>query len=210
QMGARKGQMGRLPVTGQGAEASRAQELALHGRLHDQGRPSAAGRIRQDCSLIRIGPKMASPARRALLSFARPAIVAAALFLPAGASAQVPFTSAQGGYFVSFPAEPRETVETKPEGKIFSYIVRQNDAVYGSSHVDYNSDLDVEQELQANALNFADAVKAPVTSRRRAEVTAGTGAKLPELEFTYESDKLAGKGIVVVSGRRSILVTAFA
>ena len=137
------------------------------------------------------------------------AMVAVAL-LPGGTSAQVPFTSAQGGYSVSFPAEPRETVETKPEAKIFSYIVRQNDAVYGSSHVDYNSDLDAEQELQANALNFADAVKAPVTSRRRAEVTAGTGAKLPELEFTYESDKLAGKGIVVVSGRRSILVTAFA
>ena len=101
------------------------------------------------------------------------AIAAVPLLLSAGASAQVPFTSAQGGYSVSFPAEPRETVETKPDAKIFSYIVRQNDAVYGSSHVDYNSDLDAEQELQANAQNFADALKAPVTSRR------GHGSRQP-------------------------------
>jgi hypothetical protein len=151
-----------------------------------------------------------SPKRR-LWRSAPLATLAAALLLPAGsAAAQVPFTSAEGGYSVSFPAEPRETVETKPDGKIFSYLVRQDDAVYGSSHVDYNSDLDVEQELQSNAVNFADALHAPVTSRRRAEVATASGAKLPELEFTYESDKLAGKGIVIASGRRSILVTAFA
>jgi hypothetical protein len=144
------------------------------------------------------------------LRFAPFAILAAALLLAAGVSAQVPFTSSEGGYSVSFPAEPRESVETKPEGKISSYLVNQGDSAYGSSHVEYNSDLDVEQELQANAVNFADAVKAPVTSRRRGQITAASGEKLPELEFTYESDKLAGKGIVVVSGRRSILVTAFA
>jgi len=138
------------------------------------------------------------------------AVLAAELCWAAGASAEVPFTSPEGGYSVSFPVEPRETVETRPDGKIFSYMVRQNDAAYGTSHVEYKSDLDVEQELQANAVNFADALKAPVTSRQRTQVTAASGEKLPELEFAYESDKLAGKGIVIVSGRRSILVTAFA
>ena len=49
-----------------------------------------------------------------------------------------------------------------------------------------------------------------MTSRRRTQLTTASGEKLPELEFAYESDKLAGKGIVIVSGRRSILVTAFA
>jgi hypothetical protein len=147
---------------------------------------------------------------RRFLRIASIGIVAAALLLPRNGSTQVPFNSAQGGYAVSFPAEPRETVETKPEGKIFSYIVRQPDVVFGSSHAEYNSDLDVEQELQANALNFADAVKASVTSRRRTEITGGNGEKLPELEFSYESDKVSGKGIVIVSSRRSILVTAFA
>jgi len=144
------------------------------------------------------------------LRFAPLAILAAALLPVAGASAQVPFTSAEGGYSISFPAEPRETAETKPEGKIFSYTVRHDDAVYGSSHVEYNSELDIEQELQANAVNFADAVKAPLTSRRRTQFTAASGEKLPELEFTYESDKLAGKGLVIVSGRRSIMAAAFA
>jgi hypothetical protein len=142
--------------------------------------------------------------------FAALAVLAVALCWAAGASAEMPFTSPEGGYSVSFPAEPRETVETRPDGKIFSYMVRQNDAAFGTSHVEYNSDLDVEQELQANAVNFADALKAPVTSRRRTQLTAASGEKLPELEFAYESDKLAGKGIVIVSGRRSILVTAFA
>jgi hypothetical protein len=144
------------------------------------------------------------------LGFASLAVFSTALLLAAGASSQVPLTSAEGGYSVSFPEKPRETAETKPEGRIFSYIVRQDDAVYGSSHVEYNSDLDVEQELQANAVNFANAVKAPLTSRRRTQFTTASGEKLPELEFAYESDKLAGKGIVIVSGRRSILVTAFA
>jgi hypothetical protein len=138
-----------------------------------------------------------------------PSMLAAALLLAAGAAAEVPFTSPEGGYAVSFPAQPRETVETRPDGKIFSYMVRQQDAAYGTSHVEYNADLDIEQELQANAANFAAALQAPVVSRRRAQVTAANGEKLPDLEFTYESDKLAGKGIVVVSGRRSILVTAF-
>jgi hypothetical protein len=144
------------------------------------------------------------------LGFASLAVFSTALLLAAGASSQVPLTSAEGGYSVSFPEKPRETAETKPGGRIFSYIVRQDDAVYGSSHVEYNSDLDVEQELQANAVNFANAVKAPLTSRRRTQFTTASGEKLPELEFAYESDKLAGKGIVIVSGRRSILVTAFA
>jgi hypothetical protein len=144
------------------------------------------------------------------LGFASLAVFSTALLLAAGASSQVPLTSAEGGYSVSFPEKPRETAETKPEGRIFSYIVRQDDAVYGSSHVEYNSDLDVEQELQANAVNFANAVKAPLTSRRRTQFTTASGEKLPELEFAYESDKLAGKGIVIVSGRRSIPVTAFA
>jgi hypothetical protein len=143
------------------------------------------------------------------LRFAPLAILAAAL-LPLAASAQIPFTSAEGGYSVSFPAEPRQTAAAKPEGRIFSYTVRHDDTVYGSSHVEYNSELDIEQELQANAVNFADAVKAPLTSRRRTQFTAASGEKLPELEFTYESDKLAGKGLVIVSGRRSIMAAAFA
>jgi len=159
---------------------------------------------------MRIGLHLAGrTAMQGALRFASLAILAATL-LPAGAAAQVPFTSAEGGYSISFPAEPRETAETKPEGKIFSYIVRQDDAVYGSSHVEYNSELDVEAELQSNAVNFAEAVKAPVTSRRRTQFTAASGEKLPELEFAYESDKLAGKGIVIVSGRRSIMAAAFA
>jgi hypothetical protein len=128
----------------------------------------------------------------------------------AGASAQVPFTSAEGGYSISFPAGPLETAATKPEGKIFSYTVRHDDAVYGSSHAEYNSELDIEQELQANAVNFADAVKAPLTARRRIQFTAASGEKLPELAFTYESDKLAGKGLAIASGPRSIMAAAFA
>ena len=138
------------------------------------------------------------------------AILAAALLLTAGASAQVPFTSAEGGYSVSFPEKPRETVDAKPEAKIFSYTARHDNAVYGVSHAEYNSELDVEQELQANAVNFADAVKAPLTSRRRMQFAAASGEKLPELEFTYENDQLAGKGFVIVSGRRSIMAAAFA
>src|SRR6266571_6782738 len=189
--------MGRLPLAGQGTEAARTQELALHGRLHDQGSAAPAGRIRQDGALMRIGLHLAGrTTMQGALRFASLAILAATLLPAAVASAQVPFTSAEGGSSISFPAEPRETVETKPEAKIFSYIVRQDDAIYGSSHVEYNSELDVEAELQSNAVNFAEAVRAPVTSRRRTQFTAASGEKRPELEFTYESDKLAGKGIV--------------
>ena len=160
---------------------------------------------------MRIGLSLAGrTTMQGTLRFASLAILAATLLPAASASTQVPFTSAEGGYSISFPAEPRETVETKPEAKIFSYIVRQDDAIYGSSHVEYNSELDVEAELQSNAVNFAEAVKAPVTSRRRTQFTAASGEKRPELEFTYESDKLAGKAIVIVSGRRSIMAAAFA
>src|SRR5262249_16163399 len=160
QVGTREGEMGRLPRAGQGAETPWAEKLALHGRLHDQGRPSAAGR-RQERALMPNGP--AHPPRM-WERFAALSVLAAALCWAAGvgwaggASAEVPFTSPEGGYSVAFPAEPRETVETRPDGKIFSYMVRQNDAAYGTSHVEYKSDLDVEQELQANAVNFADAL----------------------------------------------------
>ena len=148
----------------------------------------------------------AMPARAASV---RLAVLLAALLFPVAALGETPFTSVQGGYSVSFPAEPRETVQAQPEGRIVSYLVREEDAVYGTSHVDYSSDIDVEQELQANAMNFAGALRAPLTSRHRAEFSS-SGAKLPELEFTYENDRVTGKGFVIVSGRRSILVTAFA
>ena len=134
-----------------------------------------------------IGPEIAVRAGMRRARCVPLAILAAVLLLPGGASAQAPFTSAEGGYTISFPAAPKETVETKPEGKISSYIVRHDNGVYGTSHAEYKSDLDVEAELQANAVNFADAVKAPLTSRRRTQFSAASGERLPELEFTYKA-----------------------
>src|SRR6266567_2075957 len=101
--------MGRLPLAGQGTEAARTQELALHGRLHDQGSAAPAGRIRQDGALMRIGLHLAGrTTMQGALRFASLAILAATLLPAAGASAQVPFTSAEGGYSISFPGAARD------------------------------------------------------------------------------------------------------
>src|SRR5260370_7987078 len=107
--------MGRLPLAGQGTEAARTQELALHGRLHDQGSAAPAGRIRQDCALMRIGLHLAGrTTMQGTLRFASLAILAATLLPAATASAQVPLTSAEGGYSTSFPPAPPDPPQTNP------------------------------------------------------------------------------------------------
>src|SRR5436305_9611323 len=111
--------MGGLPIAGERTETPRAEELALHRRLHDQGGPPGAGSGREGQAL-RTPRSKPMPGRGASASLT---VLLAALLVPAAALAETSFTSVQGGYSVSFPAEPRETVQTQPEGRIVSYLL---------------------------------------------------------------------------------------
>ena len=77
-------------------------------------------------------------------------------------------------------------------------------------HVDHTYDLNAADELDGNISKFTQKIGAPTQLRKKRKFAKAPGEQLPAEEFTFESTALVGKGIVVVDGRRTYMVVAFA
>jgi hypothetical protein len=128
----------------------------------------------------------------------------------AAAAAPYKFTSAEGGYSVSFPAAPQEQVNEDNNARTVLNALNYDNGYYAVVHVDNNFDLKLNDELEGNINKFSEQFNAPTQLRRKKKIARGPADALPAEEFTFESEELLGKGIVVVEGRRTYMVTAFA
>ena len=87
--------------------------------------------------------------------------------------------------------------------------MKDNDVIYIVAHGDFEVALQADLELDANIDNYVKELHATVASR--GPLTFGRGDKtLPAKQFTYQSERLTGKGIVVVDGKSSYLAAATA
>ena len=148
--------------------------------------------------------------KKFLIPYSAFAFAAALLFAAAGAALSPDvYPSVAGDYSVSFPSPPQENVQTTPAYRIVTHVVKDNDVIYIVAHGDFEVALRADLELDANIDNYVKELNASVASR--GPLTFGRGDKtLPAKQFTYQSERLTGKGIVVVDDKGSYLAAATA
>ncbi len=141
--------------------------------------------------------------------FAKLAIAATVLFAPATLCAEVPFTPAKGGYTIIFPEQPQEKeVSLSPSVKETIYSVNRGDASFLAGFTEYQNDMDVEKELVADVQSFVQQIQALMTERKRSIVKLANGVKVEQVEFRFEGEKSAGRGIAIMTSPRSSIMIA--
>jgi hypothetical protein len=134
-------------------------------------------------------------------------LICASFALVAPARAGETYASNEGSYSVNFPSAPEETVREIGPNKLVAHAIRNGDVLYVAAHGDFTAKVDAGTEMNANIDNYTREVKAKVTSRLPFTIERG-GRTLEGIQFTYDGDRQAGKGVVVVDGTSSYLVAA--
>ena len=119
------------------------------------------------------------------------------------------FSSEEAGYSISFPAQPQEETSQENNARTVLNAINHDEGYYAVVHVDHTYDLNAADELD-NISKFTQKIGAPTQLRKKRKFAKAPGEQLPAEEFTFESTALVGKGIVVVDGRRTYMVVAFA
>jgi hypothetical protein len=135
-----------------------------------------------------------------------------ALLLPASPAIAKPyqFTSEEAGYSITFPAQPQEEASQENNARTVLNAVNHDEGYYAIVHVDHSYDLSADDELDGNISKFTQKIGAPTQLRKKRKFAKAPSVQLPAEEFTFESTALVGKGIVVVDGRRTYMIVAFA
>jgi hypothetical protein len=141
--------------------------------------------------------------------FAKLAPLAALLLAPAVSFAQVPFTPAAGGYTVVFPEQPQEKhAALSPEVKTAVYSVNRTDAAFLSSFTEYGFDVDVQKELAADMQSFVQRIDARLTGVKKTEVKLANGKSAARIEFSFEGQQSAGRGLAIMPDPHSSIMVA--
>jgi len=148
------------------------------------------------------------PARGTILLAASLAVTLAAVWPAAAAPYQ--FTSAEGSYSLAFPAGPQEEINESETARSVLNALNHDNGYFAVVHVDHKFDPKPTDELEGNINKFTQQFNAPTQTRKKRKFTRAAGDQLPAEEFTFENEELKGKGIVIVDGRRTYMITAFA
>ncbi len=137
------------------------------------------------------------------------AVAAAVLLAPGTLGAQAPFTPAKGGYTVTFPAKPQEKeVALSPQVKSTVYSVNRADAAFLAGYTEYTQDMDTGKELAADVQSFITSLPARMTARKSSVIKLASGASAERVEFSFDGEKTAGRGVAVMTGPRSSVMIA--
>jgi hypothetical protein len=138
------------------------------------------------------------------------ALAAAMLFAAGGAALSLDvYNSVAGDYAVIFPSPPQETTQSTDAYRIVSHAVRADEVIYVVAHGDFVVPPPVELELDADIDNYVKELHAQVLSRGPLAFARGDRS-LPAKQFTYDGDRLSGRGIVVMDGKSSYIAAASA
>ena len=142
---------------------------------------------------------------------ARWVLAAAAALSPLVLHAEGGPVPLKGGYFVTFPSKPAEKeVAPSPGAKTTVYSVNRDDASFLSGYTEYQKNADLTVELAADIDSFVKSIGAKVTSQKRTDLISAKGGRMPRVDFTFENDHAAGRGLALLTTPRSvIMVSAF-
>src|ERR1700722_20269584 len=99
-----------------------------------------------------------------------------AIGCPSIAAAGGTITSADTGYSVTFPVQPKKELSTGKGVDLVFYLVRDGDNIFASQEGFYPAIKDVQAELEADLANLVKQMDSELTSKRNADfiTTAGT------------------------------------
>jgi len=63
-------------------------------------------------------------------------------------------------------------------------------------------------EIQADIDAFVKSIGAEVTGQKRTDLLTSANGRMPRVDFTFESDKLAGRGVAIVTTPRSVIMVS--
>jgi hypothetical protein len=133
-------------------------------------------------------------------------VLLCAIFSPSMAVAGATITSADTGYSVTFPVQPKKELSTEKGVNLVLYLVRDGDNIFASQEGFYPAIKDVQAELEADLANFVKQLSSEITSKQNADFITTAGTNLPARHFSFDGPKFAGMGIAVASGRCTCVV----
>ena len=137
------------------------------------------------------------------------AAAAAALLLPAALCAEVPFTPAKGGYTIVFPEKPQEKeVALSPRSNRPSIPSIATMRAFLAGYTEYTQDMDVDKELAADVQSFVTSIPAQMTERKRTAIKLPDGTSVERVEFSFDGEKSAGRGVAIMTSPRSSVMVA--
>jgi hypothetical protein len=138
------------------------------------------------------------------------AIAAAIAFAaPLALQAEDAHAPLKGGYTIAFPEKPDEReVVPSADSKTTVYSVNHTDASFLSGYTEYAKNVDLTVELQADIDAFVKSIGAEVTGQKRTDLITTASGRMPRVDFTFESEKVAGRGIAIVTTPRSVIMVS--
>ena len=133
-----------------------------------------------------------------------------AICCPSIAVAGATITSADTGYSVTFPVQPKKELSTDKGVNLVLYLVRDGDNIFASQEGFYPAINDVQAELEADLANLVKQMDSELTSKRNADFITTAGTTLPARQFSFEGTKFAGKGFAVASNRCTCVIMVVA
>ena len=86
------------------------------------------------------------------------------------------------------------------------YSVNHSDASFLSGYTEYAKNVDLGVELQADIDAFVKSIGAEVTGQKRTDLITAASGRMPRIDFTFEGEKLSGRGIAIVTTPRSVIM----
>ncbi len=132
---------------------------------------------------------------------------AAAFIIPFGLQAEETPSPLKGGYVIAFPEKPAEREVSPSAGaKTTVYSVNRSDGSFLSGYTEYAKNVDLQIELHADIDAFVKSIGAEVTGQKRTDLVTVASGRIPRVDFTFENDKIAGRGLAVVTTPRSVIM----
>ena len=136
-------------------------------------------------------------------------VATAAVVGSLGLNAEEARSPLTGGYTIAFPEKPDEReVVPSADSKTTVYSVNHSDASFLSGYTEYAKNVDLGVELQADIDAFVRSIGAEVTGQKRTDLVTAASGRLPRVDFTFESEKLSGRGIAIVTTPRSVIMVS--
>jgi len=138
-------------------------------------------------------------------------LVAACIWLTnTSASARDVYPSKEGDYAIEFPAKPAEEIDTSGGLRVVMHVLKNDEVIYIAGHGDLAVAPKPEVELDASIEKYVAAIRGCRLMSRAPLAFARGGKPVAAKQFTYESNQIVGRGIVVVDGVSSYIVAASA
>ena len=81
-------------------------------------------------------------------------------------------------------------------------------APFSAGYTEYDADMNVDKELAADVQSFVTSIPAQITERKRTAIKRPDGTSVERVEFSFDGEKSAGRGVAIMTSPRSSIMIA--